>query len=602
MKNKASFFSKLSFLIFIFSATFSFFACGVVPEDAFVYEKTKYVYISLSLNINKAIVAETDSSRTILPIAIDLSDTSRFNFYIWGKSSKGSLSPRKVNFNSSSSSTGTIDLDFPISTYTFVLAATEGTPSDVSSSSAILSKAVLVGYTNADLNYSTNIKFYLSPNQASGNGDVTLNLSLDDSWSDSEAQELVNDYSVTVGLYDIGTGEEAFSSSEQYFYGLNKELSVPYVRSAVPAGTYNFTVKIFKNGSSIKYNYSDRIVVYSNQNINEAVLIPNIVEKAPAAPTNFRAAYCIDYRLYKTSIVTWNDDRTYTTRSDIRLESNDDIVKYSINGYGLLLSWDDNSNNESHFKVTLVNISKTNLEIENIPAPENFTDATWNAFVGPYTGIKDVVKVYDDTYTRSDEYLGGSPEKNNTSMVLYLPFNNCYIAKIEAVNDAGLSSACYARIDEGFSAKVTDSYYTLGYVEYEGKAFRTVENSSCNVINMYQILYHLCGGIYYYKKNNVIVEKSDAIAEYGVYGMTKTILCPTANAADLVTSDNSALIYKGGFDSAIDLNSRWKRWSVGNYNGYDLASTDEITEDGFSYKKPKDYTGYTSLYLFARYE
>ena len=605
MKNisKAKLLINFKFLFLSLISLYMFWGCGVVSEEAFVFEKTKYVYISLSLNIDKAagLSASSDGARTILPIAIDLTDTSRYDFYIWGKSNKGSVSPRKVNFSSSSSSTGTIDLDFPISTYTFVLAATEGTPSDTSSGSAILAKSVLVGYTNADLNYSTNIKFYLAPSQVNGYGDINLSLKLDDSWSDTDATELISDYYATVGLYDINTGEEAFSSAVQYFYGLNKTSSLPYVRTDVSSGTYNFTVKIFKSASSIVYNYSDRLVVYPNQTINEDVLIPNIVEKVPAAPTNFKAAYCIDYRLYKAATVIWNDDGTYTTRSDIRLESNEDIAKYNINGYGLLLSWDDNSNNESYFRVTLANISKTNTPVGEVPAPETFTDLNWTMIVGPYAGNTNVVKVYDDTYTRSDEYLGGSPEKNNSSMILYLPFDGCYIAKIEAVNDAGSSKACYATIDESTTARVVDSYYALGYVDYTGLPFRTADNPTCNVINLYHVLYYLCGGEYSYNRNSSTVTKTDTIAEYGVYGMTKTFLCPYSSYSD-ATEENPALIYKS-YDPNL-YNKRWKRWKVGSYGdgGYNLAGQETTALDGHSYIKPDDYTGYTSLYLFARYD
>ena len=571
------FFQRTTLLAFLVTVIFSVVGCSNIHEDAYVYEKKEYVYISLNLNASffGAEVSSSIGTRTILPDTIDLTNTTKYNFYIWGKSQKGSISPRKVVFDSTTLTTGTIELDFPIATYAFVLAVVEGEPSDVSSGSQILENAVLVGYTNADLTYTNTVKFSLLPNEISGYGDVKLSLLLDNSWTDFDVTELnaltdgSYDYSVTADLYDISNGELVYSNTATDIYGLNKSTPVIFSHAHVTSGTYNFTVKFKKIGSSIIYNYSDRIVIYSNQTCDTQVLIPNVVEKVPVAPSDFKAAYCNDSPLYEGTL---GDEASYSN-------------------YGLLLKWVDNSNNESHFKITLANVAKTTTALSDIPAPEVFTDSDWNTIVGPYAGNSKVVKVYDDTYTRSTEYFAGSPEKNNTKLVLLIPFDGCYIAKIEAVNDAGLSSACYATINEDFTLQIAEDIFNTynSYAELNGHAFRTTENTSCNVINLYHIVYYLCGGEYSYIKNTTPTKLP--IIDYAVYGTQMMIRCPSYRESEASVATPS-LIYD---------NSRWNAWTKNYYGGDLLEGESDTTKEGHPYQKPNDYTGYTSLYLFARY-
>ena len=337
----------------------------------------------------------------------------------------------------------------------------------------------------------------------------------------------------------------------------------------MPSGTYNFTVKFSKAGNNAVYPYSDRIIISPHRSVDTTVSIPNVVEKAPDAPTNFRASYCMDERFY----------------SDCTELKQNTVDSYS--GYGLLLSWEDNASNEAYFRITLANVSKMNA-LSSVP--DTFTDDNWATLLGSYTLNTNVVKVYDKTCTSAGEYIAGSLERNNTSLILYLPFDSCYVAKIEAVNDAGISSACYVKIDEDFS--ITEDYY-IGAV-YAGKAFSTAENPT-NVINRYKIEYYLNDGIYYPNDPTKTITK---ITEYGTYNTNgKAFLCPTA-LKEKATEINPALISDG---------NRWRRWVIGYTNGPNLITlTGEDTlpseSADYSYQKPNAYTGYTSLYLFARYD
>ena len=582
MKSLRSISNIFNIVIFLFLQAFFlpfFFACAFKTEDAYVFNKSEYVYISLdfkNLVLNSSIVNRNTSERTILPDSIDLSDTSKYNYYIWGKSKTESLSPRLVDIDFSTSSLGTIVLDFPATSYTFVLVAIEGSPDDITSGAKLLEDAILIGYTNADLAYTNSIKFYMAPNNLPGYGNVTLSLLLDASWTDNDVIELNSltdgllNYDITADLYDINNGALVYSSIESPIYGLNKSTPVIFSHVRVSSGVYNFTIKFKKRGNTIAYNYSDRIIIYSNQNTNSTFFIPNVIEKIPAAPTEFKAAYCTDSPLYEKTLGS----------------------EASYSNYGLLLKWKDNSNNESHFKITLADISKTATAIESVPSPETFTDSDWNNIVGPYLGNKKIVHIYDDTYTQSQDYFAGSPEKNNTMLVLLIPFDGCYIAKIEAVNDAGISEACYATINEDFNLQISEDIFNIynSFAELNGHAFRTSENNTCNVINLYHIVYYLCGGEYFYLKNTETTKLP--IVDYVVYGMNKEIRCP-CNRKSEATVSSPALILN---------DSRWNAWTVNCYNGDLFPSVVDITNEGHTYQKPNNYTGYISLYLFARYD
>ena len=575
---RARLFFKISILLILSAfASFFFASCDTVHDDAYIYySKSSLMYISLALNNSKnaAVLSDssTSSSRTILPSEIDLADSSQnYYFYIWGSSVLGSVSPRKVDFTADSSTTGTIELNFPLSTYTFVLAATTEEPSDISDGSKILENAVLVGYTQADLNYSKNVTFYLSDEGLSGTGTVRVALLLDSSWSETEINELA-DYTVTAGIYNIKTGESVLEHSVLSVSGVNKSTPKYFSVINVPSGTYNFTVKFSKAGNNAVYPYSDRIIISPHRSVDTTVSIPNVVEKAPDAPTNFRASYCMDERFY----------------SDCTELKQNTVDSYS--GYGLLLSWEDNASNEAYFRITLANVSKMNA-LSSVP--DTFTDDNWAALLGSYALNTNVVKVYDRTCTSAGEYIAGSLERNNTSLILYLPFDSCYVAKIEAVNDAGISSACYAKIDEDFSITVED----IGTV-YAGKAFSTATQPT-NVINRYKIEYHFNDGTYSYKDANGNTLPENPITKfvsYGTYGSNgKAFLCPIAESG-AGTESAPSLIY----DS-----SRWRRWVIGSVNGPNLITLTGGTTEGdetYSYQEPNDYTGYTSLYLFARYD
>ena len=594
--------------------------------SGYVYDRKEssdnYMYISLESR-NSIFV-----SRTITADTVDFTDTSKnYCFYIWGTSVLGSISPRLVDFNVETGDTGTIELDFPVTSYYFTLAVTEGFASTPTNTSSILNEAIFVGYSNADLTYTNTVKFALSDTNLTGVGAINIGIILDSSWTAAEIAELNENYYVTFGLYYIKSGELLDGYSAINIEGaLNNTSPVNTAGyyDGVQAGIYNFTINIQRQTGGNIYSYSDRIIVAANRTINSTICLPNIVERAPVAPQNFRAAYSMAPCIY----YTYNGDTGISTR----LKNDDselDIDDYDVNGYGLLFAWDDASNNETGFKITLADLRKiknTELSlkdaIENLP--DEMDDETWKSLVGSYEGYSNYVTVLDEKFQSSSMYVAGSLERNCTSLILYVPFGSCYIAKIQSVNDAGESNACYVKLDQDFTViDENDTDYTVG-ARYEGNAFSTLANRS-KVINRYKIVYYLCGGKFEYKYNGDIFltpENRDYVVTYHTYG-AGSVLCPTVSL-DESSVNNQALVYLG-FDAPAEndpyysnwkewfdnnlgysLGDRWRRWTVGSINGTNLidilGGTTIVIDENYSYQKPNDYTGYTSLYLFARYD
>ena len=612
MKNKvlvSYIFTKIIFLILAFAA-FCLASCSELVSGE-VYEKndiSRYMYITL--DSGDSTLALKTSSRSITPNPIDLSNSlQNYYFYIWGKSQTGNFSPKKVDFESSSNSTGTVYLDFPVTSYAFTLAVTDTEITELTSST-IIEKAIFIGYTQADLTYSKTVKFNLSTNGLSAPGKAFLNFYLDsDSWTDEQVSRLLANYTVRVGLFNSNGSAQTAQWGLENLSKTTAVSSQNYFSSIVP-GTYDMQVTFYERGGIYQVGiYSDKIVILPNRTINADIYLPNVLLDLPACPTNFKAAYCMDYRFYTVTKRFDNGDGTASTQYGLSLTSNDQIEEYDFNTYGLLFSWQDNSNNETGFKITIADLSKIYdgvlLPSELVASvPSTMTDEFWKQYVEPYQGQSEKVRIFTpDNYSSSLDYFAGSLEKNKTSLIVYGTFGSCYIAKIEAINSAGISQACYVTLDEDFNAYVDDENYTNNTAVYAGSAFSAPSNP-CRVMNRYKISYYLCDGkiSYTYGPNTVISSKT-WLVKYYTYGES-SIDCYTAADTAEGTIDSPALIYYGNDTSLTG--KRWNRWQFGSYGGTDLidilGGSTVTVDENYSYQKAEPYTGYSSIYLFARYD
>lgn len=371
---------------FAFLAPALFLLCGcaqIYTGDATAADSTKYVYVEMN---------KRDTSRSILPKPIDISDASKnYYFYIWGESrstSIGEISPRKVEFEAESNLKGKFELDFPVADYYFTLAVTNENLDGITDGENIRQKSIFVGYSTADLSVTRNVKFNLTPNKLAGTGNVNLDLYLDSSWTDDKTDDLLNlNYKVTAGLYDINT-EEVVNNFSKNIAGINKTTPVSFELPDVPNGDYKFSVKFSKSTSDAVYEYTDLIRIYANRDTEAAIYIPDVVVSPPAAPEDFKAGY-------------------------IEAEPDED---YKLGTYKTVFNWTDKSNNENYFKLTLVNVSKMTTFPE---IPDVMTDEKWEQITYDYIG-SEKIKTFDYSCESSDEYCDGSLNSNSTELVLYL--------------------------------------------------------------------------------------------------------------------------------------------------------------------------------------
>ena len=505
-------------------------SCGNVEENE---ESGDLVYIFCQINGEAVGV-----SRTILPAGIDLNDSSQnYCFYIWGSDAQtgSEVPPKKIAVNPTSSYTGTIPLDFPATCYDFFLAVTKDEASDASSGEKIIPNALFLGRTQADLRYNQNVKFFLTSDGLSGNGNAKVALRLADNF------DLSRDFqNITGGIYK-------FDGTAVNFIYLSLDKNTKTLTTLnftnIPAGEYNLCVKFSIKDTDKTFEYSDRIMVLPNQNIDSTLTIPNIIESPPASPSDFHIGYI-------NSGMTDAHGQEYTETEEVCL---------------LVMSWSDNSANESGFQISLAEIAES--EVSRVP--QTMTDSFW-------TNYAKNVKVFSAD-KESENYYGtqfayytptyGSVEKNSTAIALWVSLGKYYIAKIESYNNGGISEPCYATFYNDVSVNLTVDGY-VNYRTYNAKAFYSAAGAG-QVANRYKIAYRLYGGTISYTENGSSVTKTEDFSEYHSIGETVQIIQPD--------SENSL---KDG--------KKWKSWRENSVSGTAFSAT--------------QYTGGTSRYFFANYE
>ena len=394
------------------------------------------------------------NSRTILPGEVE---TNNLDFYLVYKdtvNSKADTEPakKKIDFIKSEQSTtgsvkrGSFSLPFTLSDYQFSLYAVPTgalAAIDDPSVSDISTKSLFVGTANADLRFNDEVTFHMKANSSSnGKGSINITLKHENNW------QIPKGYKVTVGLYSVddktdtpqypeGTAEELIdaTSKENNMESKIFQCTTP----TIPQGEYNLVVKYNKinaDGTTVEktYEYSEKVIILMNQTSTGTVIIPEILEKKPAAPDNFKAQF--------------KDPKDSTKNS------------YEVN-----FTWEDKSNNEREFIIDLLTLNDATGYLK-LPA----TDDEWNAI------NQTPVSYNRATFDTADNKVDGSLNKGNTSATFYLELEKRYIARICASNDAGKSKWVYLTWQD----TVTNDW----------QAFET----SVQTINRFRITYNLNGG------------------------------------------------------------------------------------------------------------
>lgn len=390
------------------------------------------------------------NSRTILPGEVE---TNNLDFYLVYKDTVNSTDSlyTKIDFIKSEQSTtgsvkrGSFSLPFTLSDYQFSLyAVPKGTKiSDSNGVSDISSKSLFVGTANADLRFNDEVTFHMKANSSStGQGSINITLTHENDWT------IPKGYKVTVGLYNVddkndtpkyptGTAQELIDATSG-----DKTMGSQVFKCTdpvIPQGEYNLVVKYNKfasDGNTLEktFEYSEKVIILMNQTSTGTVIIPEILDKKPAAPANFKAQF--------------KDPKDSTKNS------------YEVN-----FTWEDKSNNEREFIIDLLTLADA-TDYLKLPA----TDDEWSAI------NQTPVSYNRATFDTADNKVNGSLNKGNTSATFYLELEKRYIARICASNDAGKSDWVYLTWQDA----VTNDW----------QAFET----SVQTINRFRITYNLNGG------------------------------------------------------------------------------------------------------------
>ncbi len=390
------------------------------------------------------------NSRTILPGEVE---TNKLDFYLVYKDTVNSTDSlyTKIDFIKSEQSTtgsvkrGSFSLPFTLSDYQFSLyAVPNGTKiSDNNGVSDISSKSLFVGTANADLRFNDEVTFHMKANSSStGQGSINITLTHENDWT------IPKGYKVTVGLYNVddkndtpkyptGTAQELIDATSG-----DKTMGSQVFKCTdpvIPQGEYNLVVKYNKfasDGNTLEktFEYSEKVIILMNQTSTGTVIIPEILDKKPAAPANFKAQF--------------KDPKDSTKNS------------YEVN-----FTWEDKSNNEREFIIDLLTLADA-TDYLKLPA----TDDEWSAI------NQTPVSYNRATFDTADNKVNGSLNKGNTSATFYLELEKRYIARICASNDAGKSDWVYLTWQDA----VTNDW----------QAFE----SSVQTINRFRITYNLNGG------------------------------------------------------------------------------------------------------------
>ncbi len=365
---------------------------------------------------------------------------------------------------------------------------------------------ILRGYALADNRYQTaNVEIYLSADDLTekGNLDITFRLA-------SNASVCEKLKAVQVGLYDMNTGaivpSNPVNPSDKhnpwailntdikplYLHQNGSDWEIPatsndsdginYKLSNLEPGCYFLNFAFFADEEMTKQCgfFSETVVIEPGRTTSNAdgLLIPDIINKIPNAPSSFKA---------------YLDDSSC-----------------SDGYYSVVFSWDDNSPNEQYFKISVM----------------EYTDRYW--YEDEY-GTE--YKTYDgNTLEVSPEYVDGSLRAGSTSCAIRFPTGKLFDAKISAVNSIGESESLFRIASSDITSSSTDEtevalynkYGTLSGYDVGQISGTTYENAPYHRINCVQLKYLLNGGSLFTSENTIL---SNVYSEYYIYsGVRKHLL------------------------------------------------------------------------------
>ncbi len=338
-------------------------------------------------------------------------------------------------------------------------------------------KELLRGYAMADNRYCTaEVTFTLSSESVSTDGSFSLDLKVQDAVSCANVQ------SMTLGLYYIETGGVAYEFQQPgEIYNLYKDsegnnvggtnaVGIKYESSSpIKPGSYLFQAIFYSDDSYIVQCgiYSEVILIEPGRCTSSEIVIPNVINKKPAAPANFKA---------------------YLDKSSTR-----------SGAYTVVFSWEDKSVNEQYFKIVVRKYSNENLLTGDAIAYKT------------YTGVN---------LRQSGDYAGGSLFSGSTSCAISFETGSLFDAEIYAVNSAGDSDVCQRVTVAPDAEELT--YGTL-YNQYgllDG--YEVSDSAPYSRINCVELSYSLNGGTML--TDSTTIYENPSFVQYEIYKGTNIYL------------------------------------------------------------------------------
>lgn len=528
------------------AATFVFMSCspisgGVVKDETGnLGPGEKLINFTADSDGLFTIPTSVDSTaRTITPEALD---ATALKFYLVYRDTVNSTndSIEEITFNKDTSLTnitkGSFTKAFTLSDYTFKLyAVPSSSVTDTPGVNDVESKASFVGTANADLRYNDKVTFHMKANSLStGKGSIEITIKHIDDWEvppqyvvSASLKNIDNDtivYPTTSGTPLVPRSDDPTKMGSKTFSGTN-----------IAQGEYNLVVEYAYQpnaaGTTTKaYEYSEKVIVLMNQKSKGTVEIPEILEKAPVAPDNFVLLY-------------------------------QDPKDSSKNNYNVKFEWKDKSKNEREFIIQLLKFDD-NVVLPKLPT----SDDEWNKAVTGST-----YEEYDRlTFDAADAKVAGSLNKGNTSIILTLPLEKRYAARICASNDAGKSAWAYV------------TWKTPGDADTGWTAFE----ADVTTINRFRINLNLNGGKFTAADGDgtaIEAANTPALVYYASqHTDTGPALSTTYNvilSPDGITDAKYVIDVTGKqLDTAAAIvlskdGNFFKNWSLGAENGTDYGAT-----------------------------
>ncbi len=376
-------------------------------------------------------------ARSIMPDAFKTGDS--LNYYLYGTASNGEVQ----KWTSVAVTGGKFSLDVEPYNWDLTLAVTADAATTITEADdldAVKGKAVLIGYASVDLTrHANSASFTLKPDGLTTSGQVNLTTSLD-GWTIPAS---IN--SVRLGIYNLTNGTVVNYSDDSTTVVSETRtagtLTFPSTfgdsSKDLAPGTYTFKVEFLNEKNECEAEWSDSLVILPGKTNDKSVAVPNVIGAVPEPATDFTASYV------ETTV-----DRT-PGFYDVKFEWNGDACK-----------------NERNFEIDLLDV--TGSTVAAIPT----SDTEWAT---AETDSGNTAVTYNSEVISDQLYVEGSLLANNTSLTMKLPLGKAYVARIRAVNRAGLSD---------------NAYVTVG----TGKGTGTVFGGT--FINLFRIRYNLQGGTY----------------------------------------------------------------------------------------------------------